>query len=114
MSFQKDKQTRFGVDANYHTITDVKMNFTVLPTPVIEEGEITGMKGGSKSTITLSSYKDKDAYDSKAQALDSKAYEIDFMTAIGVARSTERTCEDAAYFLIKSLDSFWSDAIDVE
>lgn len=115
MSFQKDKETKYGVTANYHTITDVKMPFIQKPKPILDaDGNVTGFKGGSISSLTLSSYKDKIAYDADFPPLEQKSYSIDFMTALGVARSSDKTCEQAAYDLIKQLDPFWEDAIEIE
>lgn len=109
MSFQKNKLTKFGVEANYHTITDVKMSFINLPR-IVDGSPI----GGSVSTITLSTYKDRETYLNGSAPFEQISYSVDFMTALSVARSTDKTCENAAYDLIKLKDSFWSDALDVE
>lgn len=114
MSFQKQKMTRFGVTADYHTIIDVRMNFRVLPQPIIENGSPVGLKPGSVSSIVIGSFKGYSEYMSGAVPLETKDYEVDFMTAISVARSTEKTCEKAAYDLIKQMDTFYSDAIEVQ
>jgi len=114
-SFQKEKMTRFGVVGNYSTIVDVRMNFQIQPIPVLDEqGSVVGVKGGTKSTITLATFKDRAAYVARSTPLEVKVYEVDFMTALGVARSTQKTCERAAYDLIKTIDSFYADALDVE
>lgn len=115
MSFQKNKLTKYGVIANYHTITAVAMNFNILPTPQFDEhGDLTGYIGGSDSFVTISIFKDKAAYDAKSAPLEQKVYKIDFLSTIGAVRSTDKTCETAAYDLVKASDSFYSDATTVD
>lgn len=63
MAFGKIKQTRFNVEAFYHTVTKVNIDLSRVPDPILDENnQIIGYKGGSKSFVTLASYKDKDSY----------------------------------------------------
>ena len=111
MAFGKIKQTRFNVEAFYHTVTKVNIDLSIVPDPILDENnQIIGYKGGSKSFVTLASYKDKDSYLSKSFSLSQKTYEFDFVTTTAVVNSTEKTCKEAAYDLIKTVDDFWIDA----
>lgn len=111
MSFIKSKMTKFGVNATFHTVTTANMNFAARPTPVLDENSnVIGVAGGSVSSVVLSSFVSKAAYLEGKNALEAKQYSFDFMTALGVVRSTQKTCEDACYDLIVEKDQFWSDA----
>lgn len=81
MAFGKIKQTRFNVEAFYHTVTKVNIDLSRVPDPILDENnQIIGYKGGSKSFVTLASYKDKDSYLSKSFSLSQKTYEFDFVS----------------------------------
>lgn len=81
MAFAKTKTTKSNVDANYHVITGLNLDFLRVPNPILNESnEVIGYDGGARSSLTLSSYKDKDSYLSKSFSLSQKTYEFDFVS----------------------------------
>jgi len=111
MAFGKIKNTKYDVLADYHTVIGVHIDLSVVPVPTLDDdNSIIGYSGGSKSTVTLASYKDKNAYLAKALPLDQLIYTFDFMTTTAVVNSTEKTCKQAVYDLLKIADPFWVDA----
>lgn len=110
MGLKKEKLTAYKVIAEFHTITEVNMNFSITPEPIIEDGEIVGQTEGSSSRIILSSYKDFKSYEQKAMPLERNEFIVDFITAATAVKTKDKTCEQVAYDIIKKQDPFWEDA----
>lgn len=114
MAFGKNKLTKFNVEATYHTVIKVNIDLTQVPTPILDENGLpTGEyvpNTGSRSSVTVASYVSKESYLKRCAPLETKDYLFDFLTTTAVVNSTDKSCKEAVYFLLKSVDEFWTDA----
>lgn len=111
MSFQKTKTLENGVEANYHTITEVNIKFTRLPTVDVE---------GSQTEIVISSFVSRAFYESvngdvtKALSRESYAVDLPFVAAaLTVPDGTKSAYEKAEDKIIEQ-NAWYADAVRVQ
>ena len=111
MSFQKTKIFDNGVTADYHTITEVNVKFTRLPTVDVE---------GSQTEIVVSSFVSRAFYESvngdvnKSVSRESYAVDLPFVAAaLTVPDGTKSAYEKAEDKIIEQ-NAWFADATRVQ
>jgi hypothetical protein len=120
MSFEVPLTVQYGaveVVAHYHTITGITFNFRKLPE---FDQNMDILQEGTKCFVEITSFENKSIYDANRgdadlKGLRSKTYEVPFLVAIMSQRYIDPvlTPEQKAYDFIKTVDSDFTNALDV-